>query len=108
MKENLLGELKKTFRPEFLNRIDGVVVFHPLEQEQIRQIVDLMLVSVTKQMAEKGIKLEVTEARQGLPGQIRVTTKSSAPGRCAAPSRTSSRISCPRVYSMATLKRRHG
>ena len=43
------------------NRIDGVVVFHPLEREQIRQIVDLMLVSATKQMAEKGIKLTVTE-----------------------------------------------
>jgi len=62
MKDKLLGELKKSFRPEFLNRIDGVVVFHPLTKEQIRQIVDLMLVSVAKQLSEKGIKLEVTEA----------------------------------------------
>jgi ATP-dependent Clp protease ATP-binding subunit ClpC len=69
MKENLLGELKKTFRPEFLNRIDGVVVFHPLDKDQIRQIVDLMLVSVTKQLAEKGIKLEVTEAAKGFLGE---------------------------------------
>ena len=61
MKENLLTELKKTFRPEFLNRIDGVVVFHPLEQAEIRQIVDIMLMSATKQMAEKGITLVVTE-----------------------------------------------
>jgi len=43
MKEKLLGELKKTFRPEFLNRIDGVVVFHALTKEHIRKIVDLML-----------------------------------------------------------------
>ena len=68
MKENLLGELKKTFRPEFINRIDGVVVFHPLEKEQIRKIVDLMLASVTKQMLEKGIKLEVTETAKDLLG----------------------------------------
>jgi ATP-dependent Clp protease ATP-binding subunit ClpC len=68
MKENLLGELKKTFRPEFLNRIDGVVVFHPLDKDQIRQIVDLMLVSVTKQLAEKGIKLEVTETAKDFLG----------------------------------------
>jgi ATP-dependent Clp protease ATP-binding subunit ClpC len=69
MKENLLGELKKTFRPEFINRVDGVVVFHPLEKEQIRQIVDLMLVSVTKQLAEKGITLEVTETAKDLLGK---------------------------------------
>ena len=69
MKENLLGELKKTFRPEFINRIDGVVVFHPLEKEQIRNIVDLMLASVTKQMLEKGIKLEITETAKDLLGK---------------------------------------
>ncbi len=69
MKENLLGELKKTFRPEFINRIDGVVVFHPLEKEEIREIVDLMLASVTKQMLEKGINLEVTEVAKDLLGK---------------------------------------
>lgn len=68
MKENLLTELKKTFRPEFLNRIDGVVVFHPLERTEIRKIVDLMLVSVTKQMAEKGITLTVTESAKDFLG----------------------------------------
>ena len=69
MKEKLLAEMKKTFRPEFLNRIDGVVVFHSLTKEQIRQIVDLMLVSVTSQLAEKGIKLEVTEAAKDFLGK---------------------------------------
>jgi ATP-dependent Clp protease ATP-binding subunit ClpC len=68
MKDRLLDELKKTFRPEFLNRIDGVVVFHALTKEQIRQIVDLMLSVVAKQLAERSIKLEVTEAAKDLIG----------------------------------------
>jgi len=69
MKENLLNELKKTFRPEFLNRVDGVVVFHSLTKEQIRQIVDLMLASVTQQLQEKGITLEVTDAAKDFLGE---------------------------------------
>ncbi len=69
MKEKLLGELKKTFRPEFLNRIDGVVVFHALTKEHIRKIVDLMLNTVAKQLAEKGIKLEVTDVAKDLLGE---------------------------------------
>ncbi|MBU2534678.1 MAG: ATP-dependent Clp protease ATP-binding subunit [Chloroflexi bacterium] len=69
MKENLLNEMKKTFRPEFLNRVDGVVVFHSLTKEQIRQIVDLMLVSVTQQLQEKGITLEVTEVAKDFLGE---------------------------------------
>jgi ATP-dependent Clp protease ATP-binding subunit ClpC len=69
MKEKLLGELKKTFRPEFLNRIDGVVVFHALTKEHIRKIVDLMLAQVAQQLAEKGIKLEVTDAAKDFLGE---------------------------------------
>jgi ATP-dependent Clp protease ATP-binding subunit ClpC len=69
MKEKLLGELKKTFRPEFLNRIDGVVVFHSLTKEHIRKIVDLMLATVTQQLAEKRVKLEVTEAAKDFLGE---------------------------------------
>ncbi len=69
MKEKLLGELKKTFRPEFLNRVDGVVVFHSLTKEQIREIVDLMLVTVTQQLSEKGVKLEVTDAAKDFLGE---------------------------------------
>ena len=68
MKEKLLGELKKTFRPEFLNRIDNVVVFHSLTQEHIRKIVDLMLVTVAQQLSEKGMKLEVTDAAKDFLG----------------------------------------
>jgi ATP-dependent Clp protease ATP-binding subunit ClpC len=69
MKEKLLDELKKTFRPEFLNRIDGVVVFHSLTKEHIRKIVDLMLAQVSQQLKEKGIKLEVTDAAKDFLGE---------------------------------------
>ena len=69
MKEKLLGELKKTFRPEFLNRVDGVVVFHSLTKEHIRQIVDLMLATVTQQLAEKKVKLEVTDSAKDFLGE---------------------------------------
>jgi len=69
MKEKVLGEMKKFFRPEFLNRIDGVVVFHGLSKEQIRQIVDLMLREVWKELVEKAIKLEVTDAAKNLIGE---------------------------------------
>jgi ATP-dependent Clp protease ATP-binding subunit ClpC len=69
MKENLLGELKKAFRPEFLNRVDGVVVFHSLTKEQIRAIVDLMLATVSQQLIEKGIGLKVTDAAKDFLGE---------------------------------------
>jgi ATP-dependent Clp protease ATP-binding subunit ClpC len=69
MKDKVLGELKKTFRPEFLNRIDGVVVFHALTREHIRQIVDLMLGEVAKQLKDKDVKLEVTDAAKDLLGE---------------------------------------
>ncbi|MCS7087325.1 MAG: ATP-dependent Clp protease ATP-binding subunit [Thermoflexales bacterium] len=62
MKEKLLGQLKRVFRPEFLNRLDGVIVFHPLNKEHIRQIVTLELNKVQKRLAEHNITLEVTEA----------------------------------------------
>ena len=66
MKEKLLEELKKTFRPEFINRLDGVVVFHHLSQEHIRQIVDLMLRPVKAQLIERGVGLAVSEGAKEL------------------------------------------
>lgn len=66
MKDKVLDEMKKFFRPEFLNRIDGTVVFHALSKEQIRQIVDLMLQEVWQELEEKAIKLEVTDAAKAL------------------------------------------
>jgi ATP-dependent Clp protease ATP-binding subunit ClpC len=66
MKEKLLEELKKTFRPEFLNRLDGVVVFHHLSKEHIRSIVDMMLRPVKTQLIERGIGLAVSEEAKEL------------------------------------------
>ncbi|HOB20009.1 MAG TPA: AAA family ATPase, partial [Candidatus Atribacteria bacterium] len=62
MKSNIMEELKKTFRPEFLNRIDETIVFHPLEDKHLKQIVDLMVENVAKRLAQKQIYLEVTDA----------------------------------------------
>src|SRR5206468_150799 len=66
MKDKVLNELKNTFRPEFLNRVDGIVVFHALSKDQVRSIVDLMLALVQKQLTEKQITLEVTEEAKDL------------------------------------------
>ena len=60
MKEKVLNQLKVTFRPEFLNRIDGVIVFHPLTTEEIREIVELELKRVREQLHEKEVEMEIT------------------------------------------------
>src|SRR5262252_2893620 len=57
MKDKVLGELKNTFKPEFLNRIDAIIVFHSLRQEHVRQIVDIMLARVRTQLTEQQIEL---------------------------------------------------
>jgi ATP-dependent Clp protease ATP-binding subunit ClpC len=63
----VLDEVKRFFRPEFLNRIDGTVVFHPLSREHVHQIVDLMLVEVSSNLIEKGVDMEVSvEAKDWL------------------------------------------
>jgi ATP-dependent Clp protease ATP-binding subunit ClpC len=54
--------LKKTFRPEFLNRIDEVIIFHILTEEDVRQIVDLQMKEISQRLADKGIIIELTEA----------------------------------------------
>ncbi|MBE9514329.1 MAG: AAA family ATPase, partial [Chloroflexi bacterium] len=69
MKEKVLGEMKKTFRPEFLNRIDATVVFHALTEEQLRKIVDLMLNQVSASLKEKNVTLEVTDAARDFLGK---------------------------------------
>ena len=66
MKEKVLGELKKTFRPEFMNRIDSVVVFRSLDREQIRGIVDILLGRVRAQLTEQQITLEVDDEAKDL------------------------------------------
>jgi ATP-dependent Clp protease ATP-binding subunit ClpC len=69
MKGKVEEEVKRFFRPEFLNRIDGQLVFHALSREHIVSIVDLMLNEVRKPMLEKGLSLEVTEAAKAWLGE---------------------------------------
>ncbi len=61
MREGMMAELKKTFSPEFINRVDEIIIFHQLEREQTREIVRLMLKGVAERLAERGIKLTVTD-----------------------------------------------
>ena len=61
IKEDVLGELKKHFRPEFLNRIDDTIVFHQLSEDEIKQIASLMLSTLTKRLAENGITATFTD-----------------------------------------------
>src|SRR3989442_2224098 len=60
------SELKKVFRPEFLNRIDDVIVFHKLQREEIKQIVELLLRRIRESMAERELQLELTDAAKDL------------------------------------------
>src|SRR5271157_2220839 len=61
MKEKVMVEVKKTFRPEFLNRLDEIIVFHELNEEQLRQIVDLLAKELQKRLAERKLSVEITE-----------------------------------------------
>ena len=66
MKNRIMGELKKVFRPEFLNRIDEVIVFHKLAKDEIKEIVDLLIDRVRAQVAEHELQLELTEEAKDL------------------------------------------
>jgi len=61
MKDRVMGELKKVFRPELLNRIDEVIVFHKLSKEEIKTIVDLLLKRLREQMALHEASIELTD-----------------------------------------------
>jgi ATP-dependent Clp protease ATP-binding subunit ClpC len=69
MKDRVLEQLKRTFRPEFLNRIDGIIVFHALTNEQIREIVDLELKRIRRQLKEQEITLDITTEAMDLLGE---------------------------------------
>lgn len=66
MKENVMEELKRTFRPEFINRVDEIIVFHQLEEEHLKQIVDLMLKSLMGRIKEMNISIDVTDNAKAL------------------------------------------
>ncbi len=61
IKELVLSEVKRTFRPEFLNRLDEIVVFHPLTKEHVFEIIDILLRDLRKRLKEKGLELKLTK-----------------------------------------------
>jgi len=66
MKDNIMEQLNKTFRPEFLNRLDEVIVFHSLDKPEIRKIIDLMVEDLKKRAAKLKMSLEITEEAKDL------------------------------------------
>src|SRR5438270_7442868 len=66
MKNRIMGELKRVFRPEFLNRIDEVIVFHKLQKEEISQIVELLLRRIRESMAERELSLNLSDDARDL------------------------------------------
>jgi len=70
MKTRMLEELRRIMRPELLNRIDEIIVFHPLTREQIRRIVDLLVKRVEQELKERKISLELTAAASELLAEV--------------------------------------
>src|SRR5690606_21664292 len=64
-KEEVLALLKKSVRPEFVNRIDEIIMFRPLSQNDIRKIVDIQVGLIEKRLAEAGVKIEISPAARG-------------------------------------------
>jgi ATP-dependent Clp protease ATP-binding subunit ClpC len=61
MKDTVMEEVKKAFNPEFLNRLDDIIVFHPLTREESRKILDLMLARVSKKISSQGLSVNLTD-----------------------------------------------
>ena len=66
IKKDVMGELKREFKPEFLNRIDEIIVFHKLEDKEIKEILNVLLANVTKLLKNQGIELTVDEKAKEL------------------------------------------
>ncbi len=69
VKDKIMNELQNHFKPEFLNRVDEVITFHPLSQSQIRQVVDLQLARLEKRLEEKKIKLNISDKAKDWLGE---------------------------------------
>jgi ATP-dependent Clp protease ATP-binding subunit ClpC len=61
MKEKVMTEVRKLFRPEFLNRLDDIIVFHELSEEHLRSIVDLMIKDLQNRLAERKVEIDLTD-----------------------------------------------
>ena len=82
-KEHMLSELRRTFRPEFLNRIDEIIVFEPLNAEDTRKIADSMMNNLEKRLEERGIHLDHDRAKPWTSSPRRASIPSTARVRCA-------------------------
>ena len=81
MKETVLEELRGHFRPEFLNRVDEVIVFHALTEEHLKQIVEIQLGGLRKRLADRHIEIGIDGSGSGTFGSARATIQATAPGR---------------------------
>ena len=78
IKKDVMGELKREFRPEFINRIDEIIVFHKLQDAEIRKIIDIMLEQVKKRLATQNYKVEFDESVKELVAKEGVDTNFGA------------------------------
>jgi len=79
LEEEILAELKRTFSPEFINRVDEVIVFSPLGEDDMRQIVDILLRDVNATLSERGLRVEVSaEAKAWLLAQAGIEPTTGA------------------------------
>ena len=86
-KETVMGELRRTFRPEFLNRIDDIIVFRALTEQDIEEVARRMLKTVADRMESMGIHLEASDeaVKKSLPGKVLIPNMARVP--CAGPFR---------------------
>ena len=78
VKQQVEDETKKYFRPEFLNRVDDIVVFSPLTEDQIGRIIQLSMVDIEKRLADKNIHLTLTDAAKSFIAREAYTPASGA------------------------------
>ena len=78
IKKEVMGELKKQFRPELINRIDDIIVFHKLEDEDIKKIIDIMLVQVQNRLSAQDIKIDIDQSVKDLIAKKGVDTNYGA------------------------------
>lgn len=78
IKKEVMGELKKQFRPELINRIDDIIVFHKLEDEDIKKIIDIMLVQVQNRLSAQNIKIDIDQSVKDLIAKKGVDTNYGA------------------------------
>jgi ATP-dependent Clp protease ATP-binding subunit ClpC len=84
MKDSVMSELKKTFNPEFLNRVDEMVVFHPLEKEHLLSIIDLLVAETNKKLSEHALTIDVSlEVKEWLLNKYYQPTYGARPMRRA-------------------------